>query len=428
MDLKNKKVTVVGLARSGIAACELLLKAGAKLNITDSSSSPKVKDYADRLRAKDGIVSVEVGQHTKKLIEGQDLIVISPGVVLDSPAICWAKEKGIPVIGEMELAFSFCRVPVVAITGTNGKTTVTTLVGEIFRAAGRKCVVCGNIGNPFSAQIDKLTKEHTVILEVSSFQLETIEHFRPYVATVLNITSDHLDRHADFDEYKKVKCRIFTNQTREDWVVINEDDPNVVFLKEKTKAQIVSFSKHKYSDSCFEGFNSNHYAALSISSIFNIPQEVAINTLRNFKGIEHRIEQVAEINGIEFINDSKATNIDSTLWALEAIKKPIVLIAGGRDKGSDFTFAKQRIGRKIKAMILVGETKDKIRLAFSNSVLIKTTDDFSQAVSEAFKIARSGDCVLLSPMCASFDMFTDYKERGEVFKELVGKLVNVSRV
>ena len=418
MDLKNKKVTVVGLGRSGLAACRLLLKKGARVSATDSSDTGKLRANARKLRA---AVDVEIGAHTEGKIAGRDLLVVSPGVPLDSAPISWAREKGIPVIAEIELAFAFCPAPIIAITGTNGKTTVTNLVGEIFKAAGRKCVVCGNIGSPFSAEVENMTSEHTVVLEISSFQLQTIEKFKPKLAVILNLTADHLNRHSSFNEYVAAKCRIFLNQDERDWALLNAESHQDA-LAQNTRAQVFYFSKDKYSGRQFQAFNSNHYAALSSSSLFGIPQEVAINTLRRFKGIEHRLEQVAEIAGVEFINDSKATNVDSTLWALDSIKKPIILIAGGRDKGSDFASAREKIGNRVRAMVLLGEAKGKIEEAFRGLVKIQSTDTLSQAVREASALACSGDCVLLSPMCASFDMFTDYKQRGEVFKQVVHSL------
>jgi len=418
MDLKNKKVTVVGLGRSGLAACRLLLKKGAMVSATDSSDTRELR--ADTGKLKD-TVDIEIGVHTEGKIEGRDLIVVSPGVSLDSAPISWARKKGIPVIAEIELAFVFCPAPIIAITGTNGKTTVTNLVGEIFKAAGRKCVVCGNVGRPFSAEVENVTSEHTVALEISSFQLETIEKFKPRLAVILNLSADHLNRYSSFNEYVAAKCRIFLNQDEKDWALLNAES-HQDRLAQNTRAQVLYFSKDKYSGRQFRNFNSNHYAALSISSLFDIPQEVAINTLRRFKGIEHRLEQVREIAGVEFINDSKATNVDSTLWALDSIKKPIILIAGGRDKGSDFATVREKIGERLRAIVLLGEAKGKIEEAFRGSVKIKSTDTLSHAVREAFALACSGDCVLLSPMCASFDMFTDYKQRGEVFKQVVHSL------
>ncbi|MBN2097325.1 MAG: UDP-N-acetylmuramoyl-L-alanine--D-glutamate ligase, partial [Candidatus Omnitrophica bacterium] len=366
------------------------------------------------------IKQIEIGEHSEQLISGQDLVVVSPGVPLDAAPIKWARKKSIPVIGEVELAFRFCPASTVAITGTNGKTTVTTLVGEIFKQAKRKYVVCGNIGNPFSAELKQISSEHTVILEISSFQLETIDKFRPKVAVILNLSDDHLDRYLSFNEYAEAKCRIFLNQTKQDWAILNDEDPNCLALAARTQAKVAYFSKVQ--DLPAHKFNANHFAALTVSSLFDIQQDLALSVLHNFKGLEHRLETLREIRGVEFINDSKATNVDSTLWALEAIRKPIVLIAGGRDKGSNFSAFRQKIGERVQAMVVLGEAKEKLKAAFSDLVTIKEAKSMLEAVEIAARLAHCGSCVLLSPMCASFDMFTDYQHRGRVFKQAVAEL------
>ncbi len=450
MDLRGKKVTVVGLGKSGMAACNLLVEKGAKVSITDCLDNQKIRENIRALKNRESIIDIEIGRHTEDLVKDADLIVTSPGVSVRSLPFLWAKKKGIPVIGEIELAFAFCPAPIVAITGTNGKTTVTTLVGQIFKATGRKYVVCGNIGAPFSAEVKHTSSEHIVILEVSSFQLESIAKFKPKVAVILNLSTDHLDRHADFDEYLAAKCRIFSNQDEGDWLLLNKEDSYKFTLATKPKAKVLYFGIGKYKQhttskiasygyrrrrfSCsknnkdlgsrFGHFNSNHFAALAISSLFAVPEAVAINTCRHFKGIEHRMEEVAQIHGVKFINDSKATNVDSTLWALNSIEKPIVLIAGGRDKGSDFSTLKDKVRAKVKAMVLLGEAEEKIERAFGSLVKTKVAATLSQAVKSAFGLARPGDYVLFSPMCTSFDMFSDYAERGRIFKEAVQNLVD----
>ena len=427
MDLKGKKVTVVGLARSGVAACNLLLEKGARVSVSDCLDSQDIRANVAQLTNKDNIVDIELGRHTEELIAGQDLVVTSPGVPLDSLPIVWARKRDIPVIGEIELASAFCPSPIIAITGTNGKSTVTTLIGEIFKAAGRKYVVCGNIGSPFSAELDGLSSEDTVILEVSSFQLETIDKFRPKVSVILNITGDHLDRHTSFDEYLTAKSRLFSNQEEDDWLVLNKEDPHSPALAAKAKAKVAYFGKSKDLGRENKGFNNNQLAALSVSSIFAIPQEIAIDTSSRFKGLAHRLEQLGQIGEIEFINDSKATNVNSTLWALDAIKKPIILIAGGRDKGSDFTALREKTKEKVRAMVLLGEAKEKIEQAFRGRLKTYQANSLDQATEQAYRLARAGDCILLSPMCASFDMFRDYRERGDVFKKAVQDLVQSSK-
>ena len=427
MDLKDKKVTVVGLGRSGVAATNLLLAKGAKVSVTDSLDNQKIRESLSSLKD-NSLVNVEIGKHSERLIKGQDLVVTSPGVLLDSLPLSWAKKHNVPVIGEIELAFAFCPAPIIAITGTNGKTTVTTLVGQIFKDAGRKCVVCGNIGNPFSAEVSRISKEYVVVLEISSFQLGTIDKFKPRVAAILNLTCDHLDRYADFDEYSQAKCRIFTNQGQEDWALLSEEDARRLALTARTKARILYFGNNKDLDKDFKHFNNNHVAALSIASLFAIPQDSAIDTCRRFRGIEHRMEEVAQIRQIKFINDSKATNVDSTVWALNSIDSPAVLIAGGRDKGSDFGPLRKKLKSKVRAVVLLGEAKGKIKAALGDLVTTKDTLTLAQAVEEAFNLAQPGDCVLLSPMCASFDMFSDYAERGRAFKQAVQNLMQSLKI
>ncbi len=417
MNLRGKRVTVVGLGKSGVAACNLLLEKGAEVSITDSSTSQVIDDNVRSLSKK--MLSVETGKHTAGLIENRDLIVVSPGVPLDSPAIGWARQKDIPVIGEIELAFAFCPAPIIAITGSNGKTTVATLLGRIFQAAGRRYIVCGNIGNPFAAEVARLSKEHVVILEVSSFQLETIDRFKPNVAAILNLTIDHLDRYANFAQYAQAKSHIFSNQDQEDWAIFNRRDAQELLLPTEIKAKVVYFSENNNS---LAGFNDNQRAAVKICSIFNIPEELSITVCREFKGLPHRIEEVRQIQGIKFINDSKATNVDSTLWALNSLNKPVILIAGGKDKGADFRIARDKVKDKLRALVLFGEAKGKIGQAFQGLVETVITTTLTEAVKQAFRLAHPGDCVLLSPMCASFDMFSDYKARGEAFKEVVHNL------
>lgn len=418
MDLRNKKVAVVGLERSGLAAVKLLAAKGARVSVTDCLDTPRLRENLDKLDKKN-IVDAEIGRHTEEFLRGCDLVVVSPGVPPDSLPIASAKKEGIPVISEIELAFRFCPAPVIAITGTNGKTTVSTLVERIFRAAGRKCVLCGNIGNAFSNEVLGLTGCDVVVLEVSSFQLETIDKFKPKVAAVLNLSPDHLDRYADLDEYVAAKCRIFSNQDKEDWALLKADSEGLK-MAEKTKARVLYFSKNDTED--LKELNDNQMAALAITSLFGIDENLAKDVCRNFKGIEHRLEVVAEIKGVEFINDSKATNVDSTLWALRALQKPVILIAGGKDKGSDFAVVREKIKDKVRAMVLLGEAKEKMESFFRGSLRIETALTLQEAVKCAFGLARSGDCVLLSPMCASFDMFSDYAERGRVFKQAVCNL------
>ncbi len=422
MELKNKKVTVVGLARSGEAVARLLSEKGARVSVSDCLENQKLCQALTALKSSSRIEKAELGRHTRNLIDGQDLVVLSPGVRLDAQPVVWARQNKIPVVSEIEAAYWFSPSPVIAITGTNGKTTVTTLIGRILRAAGKKCVVCGNIGTPFSAEVNKLTSAHIVVLEVSSFQLETIDKFRPAVAVVLNLTPDHLDRYKNIEQYAQVKARIFLNQTARDWAILNSDDPYKEYFAARAQSKIKYFSKGVEGAVIFPGFNANYAASIIASSLFSVDQQVSLGVCRRFKGIEHRLEQAGQIKGVTFINDSKATNVDSTIWALDNLKQPIVLIAGGRDKGSNFALIRPRLKNNVRAMVVFGEAREKIRDAFSDLLPIETAGDLEDAVKKALTQANKGDCVLLSPMCASFDMFDDYTHRGRVFKQIVNNL------
>lgn len=413
---KGKKVTVVGLARSGIAAARLLKTLGAQVAVTEKNSTPQLESAARELK-KDGI-EVELGKHSRAMIEGRDLLVISPGVRPDAEPCVWAHGSGIEVISEIELAASVCPAPIIAITGTNGKTTTTTLVGEIIKASGRRAHVLGNIGDPFSRHIPDIRKEDFVSLEVSSFQLETIRDFHPEVAVILNLTPDHLDRYKDVNEYLEAKKRIFMNQDEDDWLILNHGDEALRKIAGSVRSRVVFFNKDKS-----EGdFDQNKLAVLAVAGVIGIEPGVCLEVFKSFRGVEHRMEFVRELKGIEFINDSKATNIDSTVWALKNIKKSAVLIAGGRDKGSDFRSIRDLVKEKIRSVVLVGEASERIAQAWEGLLPLKVVKTFPEAVAAAYALARRGEIVLFSPMCKSFDMFTDYENRGRVFKDLVNRL------
>ncbi len=413
---KNKKITVVGLARSGESVARLLSDNGASVSITEKNNSRELKDKAAELRSK-GIES-ELGGHTSSFIEGRDMVVISPGVRLDSDPVLWAKTYGIDVVSEIEIAYELCPAPVIAITGTNGKTTTTTLVGEIIKASGKRAHVVGNIGVSFSSAVPAIKKDDVVVLEVSSFQLEAIKNFRPRVAVILNITPDHMDRYGSLQEYIDAKKRIFANQGRGDFLVLNYGDEFLRNIAPESGPSIIFFNR----DNKDCGLNQNQMAAMAVAEVLGIKRDVCIGVFDNFKGVEHRMEFVRVINGIEFVNDSKATNIDSTVWALKNIKKPAVLIAGGRDKGSDFTSIRELVREKIREVVLVGEAADKIASAWQGLLPLQKSETFSEAVESAYHKAKSGEIVLLSPMCKSFDMFSDYEHRGRTFKDIVSRL------
>jgi len=408
---KGKKISIIGLGRSGLAAALLLNKLGAQLYVSDYQDTSELK--ANTLRLKEaGIKNIELGAHNRSFIEKSDLIVVSPGVSNKSESILWAEKLKIPIISEIELGFMLCPAKIIATTGTNGKTTVTTLIGRLIQKCGQQAFICGNIGRPFCLEVEKMQPEDYVSLEVSSFQLERIKTFKPYISLILNFTPDHLDRYASTQEYLEAKKRIFLNQDKHDYVILNYEDSVLRELAKEIKANLRYFKNDPL-------FNPNQAAVLEVAKILGIDQDVVNNLFQEFKGIEHRLEWVGQIKGVDFINDSKATNVDSTLWALRNIAQPIILIAGGRDKGIDYKLIQDLAKQKVKMAILIGEAKNKIKAALGDILPCEEADSLAKAVYLAYKKASSGDCVLLSPMCASFDMFKNYEERGNIFKEIV---------
>ncbi|MCM8770763.1 MAG: UDP-N-acetylmuramoyl-L-alanine--D-glutamate ligase [Candidatus Omnitrophica bacterium] len=419
IDFKGKKVGVVGLAKSGLAASLLLKDLGAQVWVTDVNDNDTLRKNLSILNSQ-GINKVELGRHSEEFIKGKDLLVVSPGVSNASWVILRAEELRIPIISEIELAYLVCPAKIIAVTGTNGKTTVTTLIGRVIQASGKKAVVCGNIGNPFTQEVGKLKEGDFVSLEVSSFQLERIKDFKPFISVILNFTPDHLDRYKDIQEYLAAKKRIYINQDSSDFVVLNYDDLTLRNLNKEIKANVRYFKERP-------NFNPNQSAVIEVADILGIERDLCLEILHNFKGIEHRLESVLEFNRIEFINDSKATNVDSTIWALKNIQKPINLIAGGRDKGIDYALVGNFVKDKVKTLILIGEAKDKIKNVLGKIVPCLEATSLEEAVKIAYENADAGDCVLLSPMCASFDMFLNYEERGRVFKKAVFDLAEGQR-
>lgn len=417
-NLINKKAVVAGLARSGVASAILLKKKGAAVFASDIKDNLSTRGNSSILE-KEGI-KTELGKHSRRVFEGADIIVASPGIRFDAECLNWARAKNIPVISEIELAWRFCPATIVAVTGTAGKSTTTALIGEVLKLGGSDVHVCGNIGVPFCGEIDKITQGGFVSLEVSSFQLETISDFKPKVAVVLNFNRNHLDRHKDMEEYLAAKKRIFLNQDKNDWALLNKDDEAVKNLSGQTKARVRFFESHLDIDGL--RLNANQCAAFRVGEIFNFKKEDILKAISGFRGLEHRTEFVENISGVDFINDSKATTVESCAWALKNIYRPVILIAGGTYKGVDFGAIKDLIRRKVKALIVIGETKAKIKGAYKGATPIIEAENLKQAVFAAKDIAHEGDCVLLSPMCSSFDMFSDYEERGRAFKEAVREL------
>jgi UDP-N-acetylmuramoylalanine--D-glutamate ligase len=407
---RNKKVTVVGLARSGLACAQLLSDLGAEVSVTDCSDTPAVRLNTVRLKEKN--IRFESGKHTPEFIAGRDFIVISPGVTNTSLPVTWARELGIPVIAEIEVGWMVCPACVIAVTGSSGKTTVATLIGKVLEASGKRVFVCGNIGTPFCGEVAKIGPDDFVSLEVSSFQLETIRSFKPKIAVMLNFSRNHLDRHKDIEEYLNAKKRIFMNQGEDEFLVLNKQDPVLKGLAGEAKAKAVYFSETGQ-------FNPNQAAVAAVSSILGINNNLCARVFADFKGLEHRLEYVTRVNNIIFINDSKATTVESAVWAIKNISSPVILIAGGRDKGVDYRGIIDVSRKKVKEVIVIGEARERIEDALRGALPLNDASTLEEAVRKAFHDAAPGDCVLLSPMCSSFDMFLDYEERGRVFKNAV---------
>jgi len=418
---KDKKICIVGLARSGLACAKLLAQAGSQVRVTDNRLNEVTYCAAQELKAAG--IQVELGRHSPEFIKPSQLIVVSPGVADTSDALVYARNFGIPEISEIEAAWFLCPATVIAVTGTNGKTTVTTLIGKILESAGKRVFVCGNIGNPFSGEIQRMKAGDFVSLEISSFQLEKIKTFKPKIAVMLNFSSNHLDRYKCLEDYLEAKKRIFMNQEGDDYLVLNSMEPWFKDLAAQARSKPVFFSSGVNGlPAARQGMNPNQAAVLAVASILGIDQVLCKKVFKDFKGVEHRLERAGAARGVTFINDSKATTVDATIWALRNAASPVILIAGGREKGNDYKAILGLVKEKVRSLILIGEAREKIKKAFSGYVEIEDAEGLKQAVEKAFAKAKSGDCVLFSPMCKSFDMFTDFEHRGRVFKEAVQQL------
>jgi UDP-N-acetylmuramoylalanine--D-glutamate ligase len=448
IELNGKRVLVVGLGRSGVASALFLQSRGARVTVSDAKSEDQLREQIPTLL--DAGIAVETGAHGERTFRNQDLIVVSPGVPVDAEPLVQARALGQPVIGEIELASQFLPGPIVAITGSNGKTTTTTLVGEIIDASGFKTLVGGNIGTAAISLAEKATPETVIVLEVSSFQLETIHSFRPKVAVVLNVTPDHLDRHRTFAAYVDAKARMFENQQDGDFAVLNADDPTCVELSGRTRAQVFWFSREREVELgafvrdgqvVFRGNGSvqavlavseiplkgshnleNVLAAVCASALMGCAPEKIRSAIVDFKAVEHRLEYVATIGGVEYYNDSKATNVDATIKALQSFPANVHLILGGKDKGSDYTMLNNLLRERVKSVYTIGAAAEKIQSNIKGTTQIVPSITIETAVKQAAVAAQPGDIVLLAPACASFDQFENYEHRGRVFKELVHQL------
>jgi UDP-N-acetylmuramoylalanine--D-glutamate ligase len=448
MDVKNKRVLVVGLGKSGVASALFLESLGAHVTVSDSKSETQLAHQIPTLLDK-GIV-VETGRHGERTFRDEDLIVVSPGVPADMPQLEQARKSGIPVIGEIELAAQFLKGKIVAITGSNGKTTTTALSGEVISWGGWEVQVGGNIGTPAITLVPTSTEDSYNVLEISSFQLETIQTFHPYIAVVLNVTPDHLDRHHSLDRYVAAKARIFENQTAKDFAVLNADDATCAGWANKVKAQVRWFSARRqveigafirgdrifYRDAESEreimpiseiqlkGVHNleNVLAAVCVGIITQSEPARIRRAVSEFKAVEHRLEYVTTVNGVQYFNDSKATNVDATIKALESFPSNIHIILGGKDKGSDYTVLKPLLKQRVKRVYTIGAAAAKIDSQITGATEIVDAKTLDNAVRRAAEAARPGDVVLLAPACASFDQFDSYEHRGKVFKDLVKAL------
>jgi UDP-N-acetylmuramoylalanine--D-glutamate ligase len=467
MDVRGKRVLVVGLGKSGVASATFLQAQGAKVTVSDSKSEAQLRQEIPLLLDKG--ITVETGHHGERTFRDQDLIVVSPGVPFDQPQIEQARKQGIRVIGEIELAAQFVAGHVIAITGSNGKTTTTSLCGEIIKAGGKKTLVGGNIGTPAISFAEQADADTWSVLEISSFQLETIESFRPEIAAILNITPDHLDRHHTFANYATAKERIFENQSESDYAVLNADNGPCVAIGKRLKAQVLWFSRMHEVESgafvrdgkiIFRGGNGgpastldelltkigtdatasahaereimsvrdmllkgahnveNVLAAVCVGMAAGVAPEHIRKAVAQFKAVEHRLEYTATVEGVEYYNDSKATNVDATIKALESFQKGVHLILGGKDKGSPYTVLNDLLHKRVKTVYTIGAAATKIEAEVSGVEVIHA-ETLENAVKLASQKAVKGDVVLLAPACASFDQFQSYEHRGRVFKELI---------
>jgi UDP-N-acetylmuramoylalanine--D-glutamate ligase len=488
MEIQGKKITIVGLGRSGIGAANLLSELGADVTVTDRKPEEELTDFREKLKPS---VRLSLGSHPEDLFVSADMIVISPGVPLSVLPLSKIKEKGIPIIGELELAYQIASnqtlrfdsegsvASFLAVTGTNGKSTTTTLLNAILRKDGFRTILGGNIGNALTEEIykmvtDKLietTINHSslvtchssldyIVVEVSSFQLESIQDFRPKCAVILNITPDHLDRYHSLEEYSEAKARIFENQRGEDFLLLNADDPETVKVAKeqlrgkREKPGIFYFSRKKEVEGIyckdgriycnFPGMSLvTHHSSLihadeiKIKGVHNLENAMAASamallagsslesikdSLREFSGLEHRLEFVREKDGVRYVNDSKGTNVGAVVKSLESFNEPVILIAGGRDKAGDFSLLRSLVKERVKAIVLIGEAREKIKKSLGDLTETAMAKDMEEAVLISRSIAVKGNVVLLSPACASFDMFMDFEDRGRQFKKIVMEL------
>jgi UDP-N-acetylmuramoylalanine--D-glutamate ligase len=448
-DVTGKRVTVAGAARSGLAAAELLARRGARVTLSEMRAEAPETEPLTRLG-----VQLELGGHWTQTFADAELVVLSPGVPPDTPAVQAARDRGVPVIAEIELASRWLQGRVIAITGTKGKSTTTALTGRMLEAAGFKVTVGGNIGAPLSAQVSESTPDTFHVVETSSFQLEQIDTFHPWISVLLNFSPDHLDRHPTVDAYAAAKARIFENQNARDFAVINADDPTVLELARRGRATARLFAR---SGAIARGtvvedgwiVDRRHdlaarlvpleaihllgphlvndvMAAATVGAIAGAAPEAMTAAVDAFRGLEHAMELVGEVDGVRFVNDSKATNVESALRSIESFERDLVPIIGGKFKGGDLRLLRDPLRARAKAVVAIGEARPLVREALADVVEVLEADTFADAIDRAFALAKPSGVVLLAPACASFDMFRDYAERGRRFKDEVQRLIDMA--
>ncbi len=448
MDVKGKRILVVGLGKSGVAAALFLQARGARVTVSDAKAEDQLRLEIPALLDKG--ITVESGGHGERTFRDQDLIVLSPGVPVDVPQVGQARSRGVPVIGEIELASRFLKGHLVAITGSNGKTTTTTLAGEVISMGGYETLVGGNIGTPAISLVEESTSDTYNVLEVSSFQLETIESFHPEIAVILNITPDHLDRHRNFRAYVAAKARIFEQQRKSDYAVLNAGDQTCLELADRIRARTRWFSRSSevksgayakggkifwndeegeqevlpVSEVPLKGAHNleNVLAAVCVGRLVGVEPHRIRRAVQEFKAVEHRLEFVASVQGVEYYNDSKATNVDATIKALESFPSGIHIILGGKDKGSDYSVLSPLLRERARRVYTIGAAAEKIESQIQGACEIVHAETLEAAVRKAAESASAGDVVLLAPACASFDQFENYEHRGRVFKQAVAAL------
>jgi UDP-N-acetylmuramoylalanine--D-glutamate ligase len=447
MNFKGKKIVIIGMGKTGIATAKILGSLGTRIVVTDEKPSGEWEAGYEKIA---GAEWLETGVYGTGILSGADLVIPSPGVPPANDILQKALGKNIPVISEIELACRFLKVPLVAVTGTNGKTTTTTLLGEIFKRSGKKVFVGGNIGNPLIEYADSKQNDDFVVAEISSFQLQWTYSLRPFVAILLNVTRDHINYHGSFDEYRRVKASIFANQQQDDFAILNAEDPWQEILAGGLHAQVAWFSSarelkrgiylsgdtiiYKSLDGTVERYPlamikmpglhnvENVMAAVMAARFCGCGREDIVASVSGFAGLPHRIQFAGKKRGVRFYDDSKGTNVGSVVRALETFAEPVILLLGGRDKDGDFDTLQPLLGKKAKRVILFGEARDRIGSLIGAVVPSEKKETLREAVEAAFNNAAAGDVVLLSPGCASFDEFKNYKERGNFFQEVVGKL------